>query len=234
MGTLTAPACAIPRSATVHSTRVEPTKETLSSGFTPDAIRAQAASSARPPSSAQVSGFQAPPVLRSAAIRCGSLDARSRNSPARERTAAKPSFSLCIESIVFCAVAIAMLAVRGSARMELCGTLLQKGLRPLFLVFGSCAESEQRSFQRLAFGLARLQSLVHRLERVLHRERSVGENLLQDRFGARDQLGRRNDVVDEADPIGFLRADHLSGEDELQGASFPDQPRPALRAAAPP
>src|SRR4051812_25772099 len=149
----------MPRSATFHSRRVVAIKDTLSPGFTPEAIRPQAASWARPASSAQVSGSQAPPALRSAAIRCGSLDTRSRNSPARERTAAKSSFSLCIESIVFCAVAIAMLAVRGSARVELGGALLQEGLRALFLVFRSRAQAEVRGFQRLAFGLARLQSL---------------------------------------------------------------------------
>src|SRR5229473_4905852 len=106
MGTLTPPAWAMPRSATVHSTRVEPTSETLSPGFTPAAMRPQAASSPRPASSAQVSGFQPPPVLRSAATRCGSPAARNRNSPATERTVAKSSLSLCIEPIAFCAVAI--------------------------------------------------------------------------------------------------------------------------------
>src|SRR3989441_5502540 len=106
MGTLTAPTWATPRSATVHSTRVAPTKETLSPAFTPSPIRPQAASSARPPSSAQVSGFHPPSALRSAATRCASADARSRNSPATERTVAKSSLSLCIEPIAFCAVAI--------------------------------------------------------------------------------------------------------------------------------
>src|SRR5438105_124276 len=106
MGTLTAPTWATPRSATVHSTRVAPTKETLSPAFTPSPIRPQAASSARPPSSAQVSGFHPPSALRSAATRCASPDARSRNSPATERTVAKSSLSLCIEPIAFCAVAI--------------------------------------------------------------------------------------------------------------------------------
>src|SRR6267143_2865666 len=106
MGTLTAPAWATPRSATVHSTRVAATSETLSPAFTPTAMRPQAASSARPPSSPQVSGFHAPPTLRSAATRCASPDARNRKSPATERTVAKSSLSLCIVPIVFCAVAI--------------------------------------------------------------------------------------------------------------------------------
>ena len=55
---------------------------------------------------------------------------------------------------------------------------------------------------------------------------------LQDCFGARDEVGRRNDLVDEPDAIGLLRADHLSGKDELQGATLADQPRQPLRSAA--
>src|SRR5690242_7110359 len=106
MGTLTPPAWATPRSATVHSIRVEPTRETLSPGFTPSAMSPHAASSPIPASSAQVSGFHAPEVLRTAATRCASPAARSRNSPATDRTVAKSSLSLCIEPIVFCAVAI--------------------------------------------------------------------------------------------------------------------------------
>ena len=49
---------------------------------------------------------------------------------------------------------------------------------------------------------------------------------------ARDQISRRNDFVNEADAIGFLRADHLSGKNELKRATFPDQPRQTLCSAA--
>src|SRR5215470_273273 len=123
MGTLTPPACETPRSATVHSTRVDPIKATLSPVFTPAAIRPQPASSASPASSDQVSGFQAPEILRSAATRCGSPAARSRNKPATERTAAKSSFNFCIEPMVFCAVAIAELR-KSVPRLPLAGHLL--------------------------------------------------------------------------------------------------------------
>ena len=51
-------------------------------------------------------------------------------------------------------------------------------------------------------------------------------------FGARDEVCRRHDFVDEPDAVGLLRADHFAGEDELQGAAFADQARQALRAAA--
>ena len=55
---------------------------------------------------------------------------------------------------------------------------------------------------------------------------------LQNGLGARDQIGGRNDLVDQPDAIGFLRADHLSGQNELQGATLADQPRQSLRATA--
>src|SRR4029077_8575822 len=51
-------------------------------------------------------------------------------------------------------------------------------------------------------------------------------------FGAPDEISRRNDFIDEADAIGFLRADHLSRQNELEGATFADQPRQALGYAA--
>src|SRR2546430_2639283 len=116
----------MPRSATVRSTRVEPTSETLSPAFTPDAIRPQAASSAAPANSAQVSGFQ----------------------------------------------------------------------------------------------------------RVLHRQRSVRENLLQDCLSALDQIGDGNDLVHQPDPIGLRRADDFSRQDELQRTSLADQPWQTLCSAA--
>ena len=61
---------------------------------------------------------------------------------------------------------------------------------------------------------------------------ALAGDLLQDRFGARDQVGGRNDFVDQPDAVGLLRADHLAGQNELQGAALADQPRQPLRAAA--
>ena len=69
-------------------------------------------------------------------------------------------------------------------------------------------------------------------ERKLDRDRGVGGDLFEDCLGARDQISGRHDFVDEPDAVGLLRADHLSGEDELQGAALSDQARQALRAAA--
>ena len=40
-----------------------------------------------------------------------------------------------------------------------------------------------------------------------------------------------NDFVDQPDAIGLLRANHPSGENQLQGPAFSDQPRQALGAA---
>src|SRR6266550_9263666 len=62
--------------------------------------------------------------------------------------------------------------------LELRGALLEERLRPLLLVVRPGAEAEEGCFQGQPFGLGRLQSLVHRVERELHGERSVRKDLL--------------------------------------------------------
>src|SRR6266403_5671041 len=125
-----------------------------------------------------------------------------------------------------------LLLFLGSASLELRGALLQKRLRAFLFVFCSGAESEERSFQRQTFCLACFQTFVDRFKCVLHRERRVGENLFQNCFRARDELRSRNDLVNQSDAISFLSADDFSGENELQRATFSDQPRQTLCAAA--
>ena len=98
-----------------------------------------------------------------------------------------------------------------SPPVELGCALFKEGGRALLLVFGCGAEAEVGSLEQQAFALARLQSLVRRLERELDGDRSVGGDFFQDGFGARDQISGWNDFVDEPDAIGLLRADHLSG-----------------------
>src|SRR5262249_51352921 len=53
-----------------------------------------------------------------------------------------------------------------------------------------------------------------------------------DRFRTRDQIGGRDDFVDEPDAPGLLRADHPAGQNERKRAALADQPRQPLRAAA--
>src|SRR2546427_4933701 len=120
-----------------------------------------------------------------------------------------------------------------SPSLELRGALLEERLRSLLLVVRPGAEAEEGCFQGQPFGLARLQSLVHRLERELHGERSVGKDLLQDRLRTRHQLRGGNDLVHEADAGRLLRADRCAGENQLQRAAFTDQPRGAPWSAAP-
>src|SRR5258707_103792 len=119
-----------------------------------------------------------------------------------------------------------------SSTLKLGRALFEEGGRALLLVLGRRAEAKVGSLQQQALALARLQPLVRRLKRELDGDGSVRSDLLQDGFGARDQIGGRDDFVDEPDAIGFLRADHLSGEDELQGATLADQPRQPLRGVA--
>src|SRR5947199_4392878 len=91
-----------------------------------------------------------------------------------------------------------------SPSLELRGALLEKRLRPLILVVRPCAEAEEGRFQGQPFGLARLQSLVHRLERELHGEGSVGKDLLQDRLGTRRLRRGGEDPVHEADGVCLM------------------------------
>src|SRR5262249_23656211 len=101
-----------------------------------------------------------------------------------------------------------------------------------FLVFGCCAEAEVGRLQKQAFTLACFHPLVCRLECKLHRDRSIGSDLLEDGFSARDQFSWWHDLVDETDTIGFLRADHLPRENELQCAALADQSGHPLRSTA--
>ncbi len=73
---------------------------------------------------------------------------------------------------------------------------------------------------------------MHRLERIAHRDRCVGEDLGQDRLSASDERSSRDDPVDEADAPGLVRVDGLAGEDQLKSAAPAHQSRQALGAAA--
>src|SRR5258705_6529677 len=116
--------------------------------------------------------------------------------------------------------------------MKLRRALFEEGGRALPLVVGRRAKTEVRGFEQQPFALACLRAFVCRLERELDRDGRVRSNLLQDCFSARDQLSRRNDFVDESDAIGLLRADRLSGQDELQRTTLADETWQALRSAA--
>src|SRR6266567_7825689 len=138
------------------------------------------------------------------------------------------------ENIVVCHGFLLNDRARGfsSPPAELGRALLEEGGRALLLVLGGSAEAEIGSFEQQAFALARVQSVVRCLEREFDGDRSVRSDLLQNGLGARDQISRWNDFVDQPDTISFLRADHLSGQNELQGAALADQPRQPLRSAA--
>src|SRR5258708_7262383 len=90
------------------------------------------------------------------------------------------------------------------ASLELRRTLFEKCRGAFLLVFRARAESEVGGLERQPLGLRRLHAAIHGLERVLHAEGRVGEDALEDRFGAGDQLGGGDDLVHEADAVGLL------------------------------
>src|ERR1700689_5388434 len=103
----------------------------------------------------------------------------------------------------------------GAPNAELRCTLLEEGRGAFLLVFRCRADAEIGRFERKPLGLARVHPLVGRFQRELHSDRSVGGDLLQDRLGAGDQIGRGDNFVDEADAKGFLGRDRFAGEDQL-------------------
>src|SRR5439155_18208587 len=114
------------------------------------------------------------------------------------------------------ASARALCSITSSARLS----GIEKRLCTFLLVVCAGAKAEQRSFQCQAFGLTRFQSLVHRFERILHSHWSICEDLIKHCFGPRDQISGWDDFVHQPDAISFLRADHFSGEDELECATL--------------
>src|SRR5271165_4130372 len=119
-----------------------------------------------------------------------------------------------------------------SPSLELRCTLFEKCGSSFLLVFCCGAETEERGLERQTFGLSRFQSLVHRLKRVFDGDGSVGKNLFQDRFGARDQIGGGDNLVDQAYAMSFGCVDYPRGKNELKGPSLPDQSGQALRTAS--
>src|SRR5882757_8989153 len=123
-------------------------------------------------------------------------------------------------------------ALAFSPPVELRRSLFKESRRALLLVFGSGAKAEVGRLEQNPLALARLQPFVHSFKRELDSDRGVGSDLVQDRFGACDEIGRRNDLVDKPDAMGFLRTDHLAGQYELERPALADQPREPLRSAA--
>src|SRR4029077_2429157 len=112
--------------------------------------------------------------------------------------------------------------VMASPPLELRRPFGEEGGGAFLLVLGPGAESKERGLQCQPLGLTGVQALVHRLERVCDGNRRVGEDFLQDGFGARNQLLCWYELVDQPDAIGFLGADGLPRENELQGAALSD------------
>src|SRR5258708_40007904 len=87
-----------------------------------------------------------------------------------------------------------------SSPLEVRGPLLEKGRSAFPPVVRRPAQREQRRLEEQPLVQARLQPFVHRLDRELDAHRGVCVYLLQDGFGARDQVGLGNDLVDQPDP----------------------------------
>src|SRR5882672_11432012 len=92
-----------------------------------------------------------------------------------------------------------------SPPLEARRALFQECSRSFLLVLGCGAEPEVRGLKQQAIALARLQSLVDRLEREPDGDGRIGGDLLHDLFGARDKVCGRYHLIDQAHAIGVLR-----------------------------
>src|SRR5258708_9019357 len=138
------------------------------------------------------------------------------------------------EKMVSLAMAVlskSLCAAAASPTSKLRRTFLEEGRGAFLLVFGGGANAEVGRFKRKPLGLAGVHPLVGRFQRELYGDRRVGGDLLQDRLGASDEIGRGDNFVDQADAIGFLRRDRFAREDQLQRTALADQARQPLRAA---
>src|SRR5258708_38727612 len=93
---------------------------------------------------------------------------------------------------------------RNSASVKLRRTFLEEGGGAFLLVFRCRADAEVGRLKRKPLGLAGVHPLVGRFQRELYGDRRVGRDLLQDRLGASDEIGRGGNFVDEANAIGLL------------------------------
>src|SRR6266404_6951289 len=116
MGTATLPERAMPRSATVHSTRVPAMMLTISPFLTPRAISPQPVSSLSVASWAQDTSCQRPEILRRAAVRCASVPARWRKSWATDWMLASSLRCFCIALTWLSAVAMLVFPLLGGVR----------------------------------------------------------------------------------------------------------------------
>src|SRR5438067_9039177 len=116
MGTAMAPESAIPRSETVHSTRVPARMETISPFLTPSETSPQAVSSLSRASCVQETSCHRPATLRRAAVRCASVPARWRKSCATDWMLASSLRCFCIALTWLSAVAIEDLLLRRVGR----------------------------------------------------------------------------------------------------------------------
>src|SRR5216683_8315383 len=120
---------------------------------------------------------------------------------------------------------------RNSASVKLRRAFFEEGGGAFLLVFRCRADAEIGRFERKPFGLAGVHPLVSRFQRELYGDRRIGRDLLQNRLGTVNQAACRNDFVDEANAIGFLRGNRLAGEDQLQRTTLSHQTRQTLRSA---
>src|SRR5260370_39191635 len=139
--------------------------------------------------------------------------------------------SIFIFSFVFLSVTRRLGGEFALLSLKLSRSLLQESRCPFRLILGSTANAKQSSLQKRPFGQSHLHPLINRLHSVLHRQRSVRDDLSRNRLLPRNQLRRRHHFIHQPNPMRFLRRDHLPGQHHLQRKPLTHQARQPLRPA---
>src|SRR5579862_580512 len=161
-----------------------------------------------------------------------SLPSKAGNKGSGGNSVFSFNFSLCL----WVSVVNSLLVREGprlliSLALKLRCALLQKRCSPFLFIFGRAGNAKQYGFEIQALAQAHLHALVYGFHYVLYSQRSVRNNLRRYRLGARNQLTRSHNFIDQPDAMRFLSRDHLTRQQHLHRNAFAHKSRQPLRPA---
>lgn len=117
-----------------------------------------------------------------------------------------------------------------SSTVEAGFPFLEKGPRSFLEVVRAAAFTEEAGLQVHSFIDGQIESATGRHQRLAKGDRALGQHLRQHLFRLRHQLGRLDDMIDQAESFGGLGVDHIAGEVVFNGPPLADQTGKPLRS----
>src|SRR6266436_3572263 len=108
----------------------------------------------------------------------------------------------------------------GLSPLEFCGALFEKCGRPLFHVLCGGEQAEVIRLEQQALVERHLQALIDGFHGQPYSQRPHREDTPHHLLGFSEEIRGRHDLVDQPNPVGLLRVDHLTGQNQLQGDAF--------------